>query len=91
MKDNFVPYQIALDMKELEFNEECFAYYNFKEEITFKSCYNKVPIIMSGKKCGIPTYSQAFNFFESKYGYFVDRDVLCSANEVIAMDYYIIY
>ena len=63
----FAPYKQALALKELGFNEECFSYYNLKEEITFKSCYNKVPIIMSGKKCGIPLYQQAFRWFREKH------------------------
>ena len=62
MENEFVPYTLALDLKELGFDEECFAYYNLKEEITFKSCHNRVPIILSGKKCGIPLYQQAINF-----------------------------
>jgi hypothetical protein len=67
MNKEFIPYEQALALKELGFDEECFSYYNLKEEIIFKSCYNKVPIIMSGKKCGIPLYQQAFDFFEEKY------------------------
>jgi len=67
MNKEFVPYEQALALKELGFDEECFAYYNLKEEITFKSCHNRVPIIMSGKKCGIPLYQQAFRWFREKY------------------------
>ena len=67
MKKEFIPYEIALALKELGFDEECFAYYNLKEEITFKSCHNRVPIIMSGKKCGIPLYQQAFRWFREKH------------------------
>ena len=68
MKSEFVPYELALRMKALDYNEECLAYYNLQLQIEFKSCYNKVPIIMSGKKCGIPTFSQAFRWFREKYG-----------------------
>ena len=67
MENEFIPYEQALALKELGFDEECFAYYNLKEEITFKSCHNRVPIIMSGKKCGMPLYQQAFSFFREKY------------------------
>ena len=68
MEKEFIPYEQALALKELGFDEECFAYYNLKEEITFKSCHNRVPIIMSGKKCGIPLYQQAFRWFREKHG-----------------------
>ena len=66
MENEFIPYNLALALKELGFDEECFAYYNLKEEITFKSCHNRVPIIMSGKKCGIPLYQQAFRWLHQK-------------------------
>lgn len=69
MEKEFIPYEQALVLKELGFDEECFSYYNYKEEITFSSCFNKLPIIMSGKKCAIPTFSQAFRWFMEK-GYF---------------------
>jgi hypothetical protein len=67
MEKEFIPYELALRMKALDYNEECLAYYNLQLQIEFKSCYNKVPIIMSGKKCGIPTFSQAFRWFREKY------------------------
>jgi hypothetical protein len=67
MNKEFIPYDLALRMKALDYNEECLAYYNLQLQIEFKSCYNKVPIIMSGKKCGIPTFSQAFRWFREKY------------------------
>ena len=31
MKDQFVPYDIALKLKELGFNDECFGYYDYTE------------------------------------------------------------
>ena len=68
MEKEFIPYEQALALKELGFDEECFSYYNYKEEMTFSSCFNKLPIIMSGKKCAIPTFSQAFRFFREKHG-----------------------
>jgi hypothetical protein len=67
MESLFCPYEQALALKELGFNEECLAYYNLQLQIEFKSCYNKVPIIMSGKKCGIPTFSQAFRWFRKEH------------------------
>ena len=75
MEKEFIPYEQALSLKELGFDEECFSYYNYKEEITFSSCFNKLPIIMSGKKCAIPTFSQAFRWFREKYGLKIGIDV----------------
>ena len=68
MEKEFIPYEQALALKELGFDGECFSYYNYKEVMTFSSCFNKLPIIMSGKKCAIPTFSQAFRWFREEYG-----------------------
>ena len=67
MEKEFVPYSEALELKELGFDEECFGYYSFSEKITLKSCFNRTPIILSGKKCSIPLYSQVFRWFREKY------------------------
>ena len=67
MEKEFVPYEIALELKELGFDEECFGYYSFSEKITLKSCFNRTPIILSGKKCSIPLYSQVFRWFREKH------------------------
>ena len=72
MNKEFIPYTLALALKELGFDEECFAYYNLKEEIIFKSCHNRVPIIMSGKKCGIPLYQQAFRWFSDSLNLYAE-------------------
>jgi hypothetical protein len=67
---NFVPYQIALDMKLIGFNEPCFGSINktsnsayipskggFFTNSSFKNDYT-IPC---------PMYSQAFRFFREKY------------------------
>ena len=67
MEKEFIPYEQALELKELGFDEECFGYYSFSEKITLKSCFNRTPIILSGKKCSIPLYSQVFRWFREKH------------------------
>ena len=78
MKKEFVPYEIALALKELGFRESCFAYYN-----------NHLPknnrqrgLILSQYSvqdhndetegdnliCSAPLYQQAFRWFREKYG-----------------------
>jgi hypothetical protein len=37
----------------------------------------------------VPLFQQAFKWFENTYGLFVDRQTMCSVNEVMSMDYYI--
>ena len=63
MKKEFIPYEIALALKELGFNEPCLAYYDY---------YTKgVPlnIYESDDGCGqpAPLYQQAFRWFREKH------------------------
>ena len=67
MEKEFVPYEIALALKELGFNEKCGACYykKFDNEIGYHKVYrdfNFVSLTVSA-----PTFSQAFRFFREKY------------------------
>jgi hypothetical protein len=84
MKKNFVPYDPALELKELGFNEFCFAKY-FQQD-------GNTPFIQIGEseieeaesagdddvtfECDAPLYQQAFSFFREKYGLFVSPNVI---------------
>ena len=72
MKKEFVNYEMALALKELEFDEPCFTYYynvtgnlrtNISVDIDNGWTYfpNKKSITLA------PTFSQAFRFFREKY------------------------
>ena len=61
----FVPYDIALELKQLEFDEPCFAWYVSKDYgveigMVIKSDLIKEAILA-------PTFSQAFRFFREKH------------------------
>ena len=64
IESNFVPYQIAVDMKSIGFDEPCFGFYR-KEKLYLCDYKNaneeKISIISA------PTFSQAFRFFREKY------------------------
>jgi hypothetical protein len=71
MKD-FIPYQQALDLKELGFDESCLGFYEFgsmdeewhlRTKYVSKNEYNDVIHILKA-----PLYQQAFDFFREKYG-----------------------
>jgi hypothetical protein len=65
----FVPYREALALKELEFDELCFAGYStLTEKIEF---YSKPLLTRDSFTVDAPTYSQAFRFFREKYKYLV--------------------
>ncbi len=58
MNKEFIPYEQALELKELGFDEPCYYDYNFGGEITNKWAIGLVPA---------PLYQQSFRFFREKY------------------------
>ena len=64
IESNFVPYQIAVDMKSIGFDEPCFGFYR-KEKLYLCDYKNvneeKISIISA------PLYQQVFRFFREKY------------------------
>ena len=77
IENEFVPYQIALALKELGFDEPCFAGYNFKDGRTGQFTYpsarepnttSEARVYHNDKKIvGAPLYQQAFKFFRERY------------------------
>jgi hypothetical protein len=73
MKKEFVSYGMALELKELEFDEPCFTYYyniSGKLRTNISVDINNGWAYEGNKKSGIilaPTLSQAFRFFREKY------------------------
>jgi hypothetical protein len=79
MEKEFIPYEQALALKELGFDEPCMAaYFNQTKEITL-SWYPKCIVVTREEnyvcrnssrlmcKCTAPSYSQAFRWFREKY------------------------
>jgi hypothetical protein len=74
MKNEFIPYEQALALKELGFDEPCFGYYvSFADnkEIPFKLIQiqsEKEQFKWVDNVCHAPTFSQSFRWFRDKYG-----------------------
>jgi len=66
MEKEFVPYEQALALKELRFDEDCFKYYNEEGTLSTVGLYYGYdnPIDF---KCLAPIYQQAFRWFRKKY------------------------
>ena len=66
MNKEFIPYNLALGLKELGFNEPCFGYWKMSdwliEEKTRTDEYTH-----ADQLCSAPTFSQAFRWFREKY------------------------
>jgi len=78
MEKEFIPYEQALALKELGFDEPCFAhrYSNRDDDFHFlPNPLNNSQLIKENRGCAAPLYQQAFRFFREKYGLDVNYDV----------------
>ena len=76
MEKEFIPYEQALDLKELGFDEMCFGWYHHKLIVgndfyilEFEKSKND-ETWLTGKHCSAPLYQQVFRWFREKYGIF---------------------
>jgi hypothetical protein len=72
--NEFIPYELALALKELGFDEPCFGYYLNKKLNIFHNTYvndrinSKTKDIFSSDVIVTPLYQQAFKWFRDNYG-----------------------
>ena len=79
MEKEFIPYEQALALKELGFDEPCFGYFYTKD----KFFETKIKNSELDEECSIsvPTFSQAFRWFREKYNInYAMRPILGSKN-----------
>ena len=69
MKEQFIPYEQALELKELGFNEECFAWYNMSQDNLCFFGDDCCADMYAGEKSRpeAPLWQQAFDWFRDKY------------------------
>ena len=70
MEKEFVPYELAVKLKAIGFDEECFGYYHVNVGYTkgYAFCYfDKPKRFKDGFDLLAPTFSQAFRWFREKY------------------------
>jgi hypothetical protein len=80
----FVSYEIALQMKELGFIEECFSYYDLRNKPNFFG--SDTLMDTHCVQVNRPTYSQCFRFFREKYN--LDSFVKNLYKSTIKVGYY---
>jgi hypothetical protein len=72
MKTQFVNYEIALKLKELGFNEECFGIYgSCAEEFVIVRDANKL-VAISPDNTLAPLHQQVIDWFKEKYDIIID-------------------
>ena len=64
MNTEFIPYEQALELKELGFNEPCFGLYAPPSKTIFLHHYG---LLSAKEQILAPTYSQSFRWFREKY------------------------
>lgn len=69
MNQEFLPYNEALSLKELGFNEKCAAHYLDEDDLELKWEIYRNLSIDTYNCLQAPTYRQAFKFFRDKYGF----------------------
>ena len=67
MTKEFIPYQQALALKQLGFNEPCFGYYVSVEVPNPFLVITKISDTQGGYFTFAPLYQQAFRWFREKY------------------------
>jgi hypothetical protein len=79
IEKEFVPYEEALALKELGFDEPCFAvYFNTTQQLYFDKYINE---FNKDVRTLAPTFSQAFRWFRYKYWY--TALILCDSFQIV--------
>jgi hypothetical protein len=87
MNKEFIPYEQALALKELGFDEPCFAWYDGRYPSSINQDYCKNPEEwLNIIHCATPTFSQAFRWFREKYN--LDSFVKHLYKSTIKVGYY---
>ena len=66
MNKEFIPYEQALELKALGFDEQCFSFYDTDAELYESEGYYKNGYNVSDKEVIAPIYQQAFRWFREK-------------------------
>ena len=67
IEKEFVPYEEALALKELGFDESCFSFYYIDKQLHMNATYQN-HLAFRGWVAA-PTFSQAFRWFREKYNF----------------------
>ncbi len=94
MEKEFVPYDRALRLKALGFDEPCFGYYHVCDGYTkgYAFCYfNEPERYESDSAVLAPTFSQAFRWFREKYQIFPEVLTDCTTEPKFVYTYNTFY
>jgi hypothetical protein len=95
MKEEFVPYELALKLKELGFDEECFSYYHNRHEPSWVKTLHRGDTTKNSVQnlyqsdCSAPIFQQAFRWFREEHDLHYQLVPFFSDKESHAVDYYL--
>ena len=79
MNKEFIPYEQAIELKELKFDEPCLAFYNKENKINLGYCANGFQDNTTLEiKCTAPLYQQSFTWFREKHKILAVIDSPCN-------------
>jgi hypothetical protein len=84
MEKEFVTYEQSLALKELGFDEPCFGYFSFGDELIIERTNTQM---VSEGCCLAPTFSQAFRWFREKHNLRVDFLDFVMGENLVTWDY----
>jgi hypothetical protein len=67
MEKEFIPYELALRMKQLGFDEPCFGFHSKIHGLMMVKTSGSSSLYKDAGECLAPTFSQAFRWFREKY------------------------
>ena len=87
MENEFIPYEQAIALKELGFDEPCFGYWNIDPYLP-KPTFNLVKPFEHEWCLPAPLYQQSFKFFREKYNLFgcIDLQISTPTHWYIRID-----
>ena len=97
MNKEFVPYELAVKLKELGFDGTCFGWYENNELVTLLDCVypeERLEFIKVGeisKRILTPTFSQCFKWFREKYQIFPEVLTDCTTEPKFVYTYNTFY
>jgi hypothetical protein len=88
MKEQFVPYELAVKLKQLGFDEECLGFYERNQELIIQECLI-TDFHSDSLQCVAPLFQQAFRWFREKYG--LQHDITLTADKELTGFYVLIH
>jgi hypothetical protein len=88
MTKEFVPYELALKLKQLGFDEECLGFYERNQELIIQECLI-TDFHSDSLQCVAPLFQQAFRWFREKYG--LQHDITLTADKELTGFYVLIH